>query len=317
MAEVSFAMDEQKEIIPVLYRLCRIPFRLRRIEYIDLTNEENYSRRIEELVQIMSMQEPPGHLAPPAVYEAPPVAPDLPVVVRTHIARDPPVVVAKPVAPPPPPIIQRPIAPVGPVVEESWPAERRFKLPSTEHAPQAQEPAPALKPTRPPANFFKSTWGKVGIAAAVVTVLILGIYLATSKPATSETTPPGASQTAPAAPAAPPVDTRLVGTWTGQIDNEPANMEFTQDPNGIQGSVYYDASHDPKSPDHISEVLSVTQNQDQVTLTGTSYQDLDNRNLNFKLDTMEVKLSTDGTKFAGNIDDPYGNLAPIEFTKSQ
>ena len=26
MAEVAFALDEQKEVIPVLYRACRIPF---------------------------------------------------------------------------------------------------------------------------------------------------------------------------------------------------------------------------------------------------------------------------------------------------
>jgi hypothetical protein len=307
MAEVSFAMDEQKEIIPVLYRPCRIPFRLRRIEYIDLTNDENYSRRLEELAQIMCMVEAPGHLAPPSVHEAPPIVPDSPVVVP------------RPVAPPPPPIVQRPSSPVVHAVKESIAQEKRFKLPATEHAPQPQEPDPGRKPARKFSIFFKSPWAKIGVTASFASVLAVGVYLTTSRPGTSDgaAAEPVASPTAPAEPATPPVDTRLVGKWTGQIDNEPANMEFTQGANGIQGSVYYDASHDPKSPDHISEVLSVTQNQDQVTLTGTSYQDLDNRNLNFKLDTMEVRLSTDGTKFAGNIDDPYGNLAPIEFTKSQ
>src|SRR5262245_26069130 len=35
MDEVSFALDEGKVVIPVLYRQCKIPFRLRRIHRID------------------------------------------------------------------------------------------------------------------------------------------------------------------------------------------------------------------------------------------------------------------------------------------
>jgi len=53
MAEVALAMDEQKEIIPVLFRACRIPFRLRRIEYVDLSLAEYYSRGLERLIQII------------------------------------------------------------------------------------------------------------------------------------------------------------------------------------------------------------------------------------------------------------------------
>jgi formylglycine-generating enzyme required for sulfatase activity len=36
MDEVAFALDEGKTVIPVLYSNCRIPFRLRRLEYVDL-----------------------------------------------------------------------------------------------------------------------------------------------------------------------------------------------------------------------------------------------------------------------------------------
>ncbi|HEY7338549.1 MAG TPA: SUMF1/EgtB/PvdO family nonheme iron enzyme [Bryobacteraceae bacterium] len=39
MDEVAFALDEGKTVIPVLYSNCRIPFRLRRLEYVDLKSD--------------------------------------------------------------------------------------------------------------------------------------------------------------------------------------------------------------------------------------------------------------------------------------
>jgi len=42
MDEVSFALEENKKVIPVLLEQCDLPFRLRRIQFIDLTkNKEN------------------------------------------------------------------------------------------------------------------------------------------------------------------------------------------------------------------------------------------------------------------------------------
>jgi hypothetical protein len=35
MDEVSFALEERKIVIPVLFRQCEIPFRLRRVQHID------------------------------------------------------------------------------------------------------------------------------------------------------------------------------------------------------------------------------------------------------------------------------------------
>jgi formylglycine-generating enzyme required for sulfatase activity len=35
MDEVAFALEESKTVIPVMYRECRVPFRLRRLQYID------------------------------------------------------------------------------------------------------------------------------------------------------------------------------------------------------------------------------------------------------------------------------------------
>ena len=37
MDEVSLAFDEQKKILPILFRKCNIPFRLRRLQYVDFT----------------------------------------------------------------------------------------------------------------------------------------------------------------------------------------------------------------------------------------------------------------------------------------
>jgi hypothetical protein len=47
MDEVSFALQEGKTVIPILYRDCAIPFRLRRVQYIDLRFD--YSNGLAEL----------------------------------------------------------------------------------------------------------------------------------------------------------------------------------------------------------------------------------------------------------------------------
>jgi hypothetical protein len=37
MDEVSYALEEGKLVVPILFRYCAIPFRLRRVQYVDLT----------------------------------------------------------------------------------------------------------------------------------------------------------------------------------------------------------------------------------------------------------------------------------------
>jgi TIR domain len=51
MDEVSFALEEKKTVIPILYRDCKIPFRLRRVQYIDCRSD--YDRGLRELVSIL------------------------------------------------------------------------------------------------------------------------------------------------------------------------------------------------------------------------------------------------------------------------
>jgi len=52
MDEVSFALEQRKKVIPVLYRDCHIPFRLRRVQYIDFRSD--YDAGIKELLSILS-----------------------------------------------------------------------------------------------------------------------------------------------------------------------------------------------------------------------------------------------------------------------
>ncbi len=91
--EVSFALDQNKTLIPVLYRECDIPFRLRRFQHLDFTGD--YDRMIEELRKCLHIGQPaavippaqpplraepseppaPGAQRPQIAYPAPPVEP--------------------------------------------------------------------------------------------------------------------------------------------------------------------------------------------------------------------------------------------------
>jgi TPR repeat protein len=53
MDEISFAIDERKEIIPVLYGECTVPLRLRRFQNIDFRGD--YERGLEKLLKTMGL----------------------------------------------------------------------------------------------------------------------------------------------------------------------------------------------------------------------------------------------------------------------
>ena len=55
MAEVAFALDEQREVIPVLHRECRIPFRLRPFQYVDFRSD--YAQGFEELLKTVGAEQ--------------------------------------------------------------------------------------------------------------------------------------------------------------------------------------------------------------------------------------------------------------------
>lgn len=55
MDEVSFALEEKKTVIPVVYRDCTIPFRLRRLQYVDF--RQDYTRGLEELLKTLAPEQ--------------------------------------------------------------------------------------------------------------------------------------------------------------------------------------------------------------------------------------------------------------------
>ncbi len=55
MDEVSFAIEEHKLVIPILYRTCKIPLRLRRLQYIDARTD--YDSAFNELRRLLSPDE--------------------------------------------------------------------------------------------------------------------------------------------------------------------------------------------------------------------------------------------------------------------
>ena len=73
MDEVSYALEEGKRVVPVVVQACKIPFRLRRVQYIDLSTgyEQGLARLLEVLAEPVGPAAPPesGHAAEPAESE--------------------------------------------------------------------------------------------------------------------------------------------------------------------------------------------------------------------------------------------------------
>src|SRR5215469_17879089 len=70
LAEAAFAIDEGKEVIPVLHRECKIPFRLRPFQYADFRT--SYDEGLQELLATLSSKEAPAApAATPAMTTAP------------------------------------------------------------------------------------------------------------------------------------------------------------------------------------------------------------------------------------------------------
>jgi uncharacterized protein len=55
MDEVSFALEEQKTVIPVIYKDCAIPFRLRRLQHVDF--KQDYAHGLNELLKVLVPQQ--------------------------------------------------------------------------------------------------------------------------------------------------------------------------------------------------------------------------------------------------------------------
>jgi hypothetical protein len=60
MDEVSFALDNGKTVLPVIHGQCAIPFRLRRLHYVDLTL--SYDEGLGRLLEALGFAAPPSKL---------------------------------------------------------------------------------------------------------------------------------------------------------------------------------------------------------------------------------------------------------------
>jgi len=63
MDEVSYALEEHKQVIPLLYRDCSIPFRLRRVQWVDFRRD--YSSGLRDLARALGIKEAQSVLTRP------------------------------------------------------------------------------------------------------------------------------------------------------------------------------------------------------------------------------------------------------------
>ncbi len=62
MDEVSFALEKGKTVIPVLYRDCAVPFRLRRVQHVDF--RQDYGRGLQDLLKTLAPEQGAGQSRP-------------------------------------------------------------------------------------------------------------------------------------------------------------------------------------------------------------------------------------------------------------
>jgi hypothetical protein len=74
MDEVSYALEEGKLVVPILLRPCTIPFRLRRVQYIDFTG--NYGAGFDQLLRALSVDSAPQALPELSADGGEPAVPD-------------------------------------------------------------------------------------------------------------------------------------------------------------------------------------------------------------------------------------------------
>src|SRR5258708_3146383 len=55
MDEVSYALETRKTLIPVLHRECTIPFRLRRVQYVDFRSD--YDTAVRRLLKTLGVED--------------------------------------------------------------------------------------------------------------------------------------------------------------------------------------------------------------------------------------------------------------------
>lgn len=84
MDEVSYALEEHKQVIPVFYRDCQMPFRLRRVQYIDFRTD--YDHGLRDLLRTLGVAEPARVPVSPGPIQSEPTTPKIEAVKRSAAA---------------------------------------------------------------------------------------------------------------------------------------------------------------------------------------------------------------------------------------
>jgi hypothetical protein len=173
--EVSFALDQQKTLIPVLYRDCDIPFRLRRFQHLDFRGD--YERMLQELRKCL-------HVGHPAAATTPENArPQTPLQNSTSPSHP----VHK---------VERAAAPPAATPVRSSPVPAQFR--SDESTPPSSIPA----------------WAKYGIPAAIVVIAVI-VYLLAGSSASKRSEQENRSRVQQSSPSEPLQGTAAAADITG------------------------------------------------------------------------------------------------------
>jgi hypothetical protein len=200
MDEVSFALEERKLLIPILYRDCKIPFRLRRVQYIDARTD--YQRGLHELLRMLGVgtTEATGQVPPPAV------PPHLAAAATARVGETPPGLTDEP------PVETSRVG-EGPGDGASEPQLVRPLPASAVLAPATSVPAPTR--AVPASSLSRLTMLIVG--AAVVLVVIggaVGVWKSSGPSQDATSSKSAAVPTGLVTPPPPPIQTNVAPTPT-------------------------------------------------------------------------------------------------------
>jgi hypothetical protein len=212
--EMSYGLETGKRIIPVLHKQCEIPFRLRRLQYVDFTG--SYDRALAQLVKAIRGREQP---APAASVPAGAAA------VPDASAGNAPIGI---------PAVEASPAVTHPTVPADAPLEARQSDRAAVIEPAAASIAVREDPSRRGQAY--------AIAAALIVIVALVLYVSLKDRSPSATggqapAPDAVAQTAPAAanpappvPTATPLDPGVRKRYTtapcGSIHDARTNLEW-------------------------------------------------------------------------------------------
>lgn len=153
MDEVSYALEQNKEVIPVLYQNCTIPFRLRRLQWVDFRKE--YAVALRELLRALASE---------TAIPTPPSSVGLQSAESSVSIAAQPARTAQPVPQSRTPVPMQSSGPSAEVIQE-----RTAMEPPKQEADAVHRSSSGTQP----APVRKKTWFATGAAAILVLILVL------------------------------------------------------------------------------------------------------------------------------------------------